>query len=444
MVTPYAAPVRLLHRTFRGPAMRFLWGGAALVASLLLGPATAAAPYTLAHTEVRELPVSANGRRYSLYVGLPSSYDSAPSRRYPVVYVTDGYWNFAPATVSAANLAIDRAAPECLVVGIGYTGSNPDVGALRQYDFTFPASGNNTGGGRDFLAVLADDFIPYVEANFRADPTYRVLVGASGGGMFSLFTLFARPGLFQAHVVISPGDLRYADNYLPQLARTYALSHRTLPARLFLSYATDEVFSFIRPTTRDLYAQLKSSGYPAADLTLYEITGEGHSGTGAEAINRGLRFALQPLAPTRYTGADPGFSIRSNLINVSTRARVGGGEDVLITGFVVGGMEPKRVLARAAGPALSPQGVRNALPDPRLRVVRMNGPEIGANDNWGDAPDAAALRNAALQAGAFSFAEGSRDAAILLTLEPGAYTVVVESGTGEPGVALAEVYELGR
>jgi predicted alpha/beta superfamily hydrolase len=401
-----------------------------------------AEPYTLTHTEVRDLPVSANGRSYSLYVGLPASYETEPGRRYPVVYVTDGYWNFAPATVSAANLAIDRAAPECLVVGIGYSGRNLDLGALRQYDFTYPASGTNTGGGRDFLGILAGQFIPYIEANFRADPTYRVLLGASAGGLFTTYAMFTRPDLFQAHVVISPGDLRYANNYLLQLEQQYARSHPTLPGRLFLSYATDEVFQFIRPTTRDFYTQLKRSGYPAADMTLYEIAGEGHSGTGAEAINRGLRFALQPRAPTRYAGADPGFSIRSNFVNVSTRARVGGGEDVLIAGFVVSGMEPKRVLARAVGPGLGPLGVTNFLPDPRLRVVRLNGPELAANDNWGDAPDVAALRNVATQVGAFGLASGSRDAAIVLTLDPGAYTVVVESATGEAGVALAEVYEV--
>jgi hypothetical protein len=125
------------------------------------------------------------------------------------------------------------------------------------------------------------------------------------------------------------------------------------------------------------------------------------------------------------------------LINVATRAFVGRDEQVLIGGFVVGGVAPKPVLVRAAGPALSGFGVSDALRDPVLRV--FSGSTVWAeNDNWSGAE----LTQAGAAAGAFPFASGSADAALLVSLPPGAYTAVVEGKAGEVGTGLMEVYDL--
>lgn len=417
--------------------------GASAVALLMSAGATfGAEPYVLAGTEVHALPTSSNGRSYTLYVAPPGSYQSNPTRQYPVVYMLDGYWTFALTSAEAGSLAVDRVIPECFVVGIAYSGVNPDVGALRQYDFTYPPYGTNTGGGRAFLTVIAEEFIPYIESHFHVDPSFRVLAGASAGGLFTVYAMLTEPGLFHAYIAVSPGDLRYANRNCFQLEQAYARTHTALPGRLFLSYATDEIYTMIRPVTRDFYAQLNRSGYAPHSYTMFEITGEGHSGTGAEAFNRGLRYAFAERAPVPYTGVDPGFSIRSTLINISTRGYVGPGEAALIAGFVIDGVEPKRVLVRAAGPALGTQGVARFLPDPRLRVTRLQGSEVAVNDNWSEGPNVNAIATASAQVGAFGFSSGSRDAAALVTLEPGLYTVVVDSASSAEGIALAEVYEV--
>jgi hypothetical protein len=57
-------------------------------------PRPAAPHHVVANSEVRVLPVSSNGRAYQLYVGLPPSYGKQPNRRYPVLYICDGYWDF--------------------------------------------------------------------------------------------------------------------------------------------------------------------------------------------------------------------------------------------------------------------------------------------------------------------------------------------------------------
>lgn len=137
------------------------------------------------------------------------------------------------------------------------------------------------------------------------------------------------------------------------------------------------------------------------------------------------------------------------LINVATRAYVGTGENVLIGGFVVQGTQPKRMLIRAAGPALSGFGVTEALVNPLLRVF-ANGIVVAENDDWmqpigtGTPAVAAEIISASTRASAFAFSAGSADAAVLVTLPAGAYTAVVEGVGGTTGQGLVEAYELDR
>jgi hypothetical protein len=137
-----------------------------------------------------------------------------------------------------------------------------------------------------------------------------------------------------------------------------------------------------------------------------------------------------------FSGLSTTTKRTDRLINLSSRAKVGTGESVLITGFVVGGPESKRVLVRAVGPALGAFGLASTLPNPATKIYQGSN-LIAQNDDWSkdDAADIARL-------GAFAFTAGSKDAALLTTLAPGAYTAQIAdpSGTGT-GVALAEIYD---
>ncbi|RME69151.1 MAG: hypothetical protein D6781_09265 [Verrucomicrobia bacterium] len=131
------------------------------------------------------------------------------------------------------------------------------------------------------------------------------------------------------------------------------------------------------------------------------------------------------------------------LVNLSIRARVDVGNDVLIPGMVTSAEGAKTVLIRAAGPALGALKVEGYLEDPAVKVYRKmeDGTDrlVAENDDW-DEPDATAVEAAFYSVGAFPFQHGSGDAALLLTLGPGPYTIHV-SGAGE-GIALVEVYEV--
>jgi hypothetical protein len=139
------------------------------------------------------------------------------------------------------------------------------------------------------------------------------------------------------------------------------------------------------------------------------------------------------------------------LINISTRGVVGTGDDAIVAGFVVAGVEPKRVLIRGVGPALSAYGVAGVLADPMLKLFDAQGTVLARNDNWEatTATDAlhftttaADVSAANTAAGAFALAAGSRDSVLVLTLNPGTYTAQVSGVNNSTGAALVEVYEL--
>jgi subtilisin family serine protease/outer membrane protein assembly factor BamB len=136
---------------------------------------------------------------------------------------------------------------------------------------------------------------------------------------------------------------------------------------------------------------------------------------------------------------DPTPGGGARLVNVSARAEVGTGGGILIAGFAISGNVPKRVLIRAAGPALGTFGVTGVLANPRVDLYR-GATLLQGNDDWGGA---AALTEAFAAVGAFQFpGAGSQDAALLVELAPGSYTAQVSGAGASTGVALIEIYEL--
>ncbi|MBK7660302.1 MAG: hypothetical protein IPJ28_14740 [Betaproteobacteria bacterium] len=159
---------------------------------------------------------------------------------------------------------------------------------------------------------------------------------------------------------------------------------------------------------------------------------------------------LATLAPGAYTAIVSGvagttgvglvevFEVdlpASPLVNIATRGRVLTGNDVMIAGFVIQGDLPQKVVIRARGPSLAAQGVPGVLANPLLQVLSGATP-VAVNDDWGLAANAAAL-----QASGFAPAD-PREAAVLATLEPGAYTAIVTGAGSTTGVGIVEVFAI--
>jgi hypothetical protein len=213
----------------------------------------------------------------------------------------------------------------------------------------------------------------------------------------------------------------------------------------------------------------------AAGTSLAVNTGWANSSALAAAASRVGAFALAPnsqdaallvsLAPGAYTAVVSGVggtagvalievydasensSSAQKVVNIASRGTAGGGDATLTAGFVISGAVPKRVLIRGIGPTLGGFGVPGTLADPQLKLFDQPGAVIAANEDWGfpataNAATAAQISAAAASVGAFALTPGSKDAALLLHLAPGAYTVQVGGVTNLIGTALVEVYEV--
>jgi hypothetical protein len=124
------------------------------------------------------------------------------------------------------------------------------------------------------------------------------------------------------------------------------------------------------------------------------------------------------------------------LLNLSTRGRVLTGNDVMINGFVIQGTGSQSVVIRARGPSLASQGIASALANPALVLVRSSDQAvIASNDDWQSSANAAQI-----QASGFAPLD-PLEAAILITLPPGAYTTIVTGVGGTTGVAIVEVFD---
>jgi glucose/arabinose dehydrogenase len=127
----------------------------------------------------------------------------------------------------------------------------------------------------------------------------------------------------------------------------------------------------------------------------------------------------------------------SRLANISTRAQVGTGSNVLIGGFITGNkIGATRVVIRALGPSLQQFGIANPLPDPRLELRDANGALLASNDNWqSDASQAALITGYGLAP------PNNLESAIAISLAPGPYTAIVTGKNGQIGIGLIEIYD---
>lgn len=147
-------------------------------------------------------------------------------------------------------------------------------------------------------------------------------------------------------------------------------------------------------------------------------------------------------APAVDLTIDRTAAASARLINVSTRAIAGQGAETLIVGFAIGGTAPKRMLLRAVGPRLESFGLTNPVRNPRLTVFR-GAQVVASNDDWHRQTGIAALEVGREQAGAYSLGLTEGDAALVATLEPGAYTLqYLNDEGGGARVGLIEAYDL--
>jgi len=213
------------------------------------------------------------------------------------------------------------------------------------------------------------------------------------------------------------------------------------PLSLSVLNGNDAIFT-VRATGTNLTYQWLKDGQPIAGATseILHIANVQSADAGSYSVQVSDHSgATLTSDPATLAVVSSGFS---RIVNVSTRAGIRKSTDAVIPGFVIEGDIALTVLIRAVGPGLAEFGVTDVIEDPVLTLNR--GPTaIAANDNWSDFPDQDAMQAATESAGAFQLALGSQDAALLVTLAPGAYTVHVADKDGGSGEALVELNTIG-
>jgi uncharacterized protein YkwD len=170
--------------------------------------------------------------------------------------------------------------------------------------------------------------------------------------------------------------------------------------------------------------------------------------SGVAPMNPSESAILMSLAPGSYTAVLSGVNqttgtavvevydldnaANSKLANISTRAFVQSGDNVLIGGLIVVGPSAADVIVRAIGPSLTVPG---AMADPTLELRDANGVLLASNDNWRTTQETAIINTGVAP---------TRDAesAIVTSFSPGSYTAIVRGANGTTGVAVVEVYQL--
>lgn len=213
------------------------------------------------------------------------------------------------------------------------------------------------------------------------------------------------------------------------------------PSSQTIAPGTTVVFSF--PTTGSpaptYQWSLNGTAIPSATSSNLEITGATSANAGTYtcvATNSSGSLQSGPAVLTVTATNNVG-----RLVNLSCRAAVGTGGNILISGFAVGGSGTSGqvpLLIRASGPALTGFGVTGTLPDPELQLYQ--GTTLLASDTGWQASQT--ISAAAASVGAFSWGSApTPDSALLQTLAGGAFTAQVLGAGGDTGVALAEVYD---
>jgi len=194
--------------------------------------------------------------------------------------------------------------------------------------------------------------------------------------------------------------------------------------------------------TGDQVAEIQNSGHAPTVATESAIIANlppGNYTAVIRGVNNTIGVALVEAYDLSASIPSPSF-----LGNISTRGFVQMDDNVMIGGFIVQGIGPKRVIVRAIGPELIPYGVPNVLPDPTLELHDGTGALIASNDDWQHtiiggiitADQVAAIQNNG------HAPTVATESAIIGNLSPGNYTAIVRSKNIIVGVALVEVYDL--
>jgi predicted alpha/beta superfamily hydrolase len=259
------------------------------------------------------------------WVYLPASYNNtkyAPER-YPVLYLLDGETYFYPAAgvvqFLSSGLSGTIQIPELIIVAIPNTNRTRDLTpthTLQRPEGDDPTL-QDSGGGDAFLTFLRDELVPEIERTFRTKP-YRIIVGHSFGGLFSLHALLSAPSLFQGYVAIDP-SVFWDDDVLVRRITERSAKDGDVRRAVYLALSGSYMRGYLKDSATQFAKRLKAQ--PGLRSTLQYFPDEGHQSVALLALYHGLVYLFDgfKVTPGDMFDAPSGLGARFQTLS----ARVG-------------------------------------------------------------------------------------------------------------------------
>jgi uncharacterized protein len=284
-----------------------------------------AVPVCTPHAFRRDLPTRGGAEPYRIYLYVPP--DEPPPRGWPLLCLVDGNAVFGTAVDALRAQALDPAGANVgpgVIAAIGYPTDEPYDFLRRSWDLTpppgreyppFTPGGKHprTGGAEGFLDAIESDILPWIAGETLIDPARQTLFGHSFGGLFALYSLFTRPGLFSRYIPASP-SIGWEDCVLSSAEAAFLASApdgRPVDVRISAGeYEGDTLAPFRarRPDAaqrlakqkaertlgqaQDLAARLIAAGRSGLSASFEPFKGENHMSVLPTAVNRAVQAAF--------------------------------------------------------------------------------------------------------------------------------------------------------
>ncbi len=210
-----------------------------------------------------------------IFISLPDGYETSKNKC-PVLYVLDGdrIFDFSVGVVDFLSRG-GRGMPEAIIVGIPNTNRRRDLSPNR----------DQSGGGDAFLKFLEEELMPFVDSNYRTSP-YRILYGHSLAGMFSIYTLFAKPDLFNGYIAVSP-YLMFDNGYVVDYSKKALEKKPSLNKSIYITLGNEPTYT----DTVNIFLDLLKTKAPENLKWKYlYMEAEDHGSIPLKALYSGLEF----------------------------------------------------------------------------------------------------------------------------------------------------------
>lgn len=247
-------------------------------------------PVTLDSSEIFTLYSELNQQNYRIRVRLPASYQSAPSKRYPIILKLDGQWDFLLAASAYNCIYFDGQMPETIFVGIDWGDVEGDIHAIRSRDLLhvplpqYPQSGH----ADRFIQALDSEIFPALAQRLRTDGR-KYLIGSSMSGTFAAYAILKSPQSFDGAIAIGP-NFNIGRTELEELIKSRNGSSDLQGKKLYIGAGKHDA---IEPRAREVAQQIMASKLTGFELRYDNPDDFGHSGMNIPGFAGGYQFLFK-------------------------------------------------------------------------------------------------------------------------------------------------------